>query len=87
MNTRLFGFLIFTLLPCVVMGQQPAASLSGSDSVSLIKMPYRGSRNVAELSPSPDYLALGGIEDVISKLGFTVDNIDTVELTLEEQKQ
>ena len=87
MNNHLGSFLILALLPCVVMGQQPDASPSGSDSVSLVKMPYLGSRNVAELSPSPDYLAQGGVESVISELGFTVENIDTVELTPEEQKQ
>lgn len=70
----------------------PAVSQTAGDSdeigsVSLVKMAYRGSRNVAELSPSPDYLANGGIEKVIKSTGFELERIDTVRLTAEEEKQ
>jgi len=30
-------------------------------AVALVKMPYRGERNLADLSDSPDYLEKGGL--------------------------
>ncbi len=78
--------LILVLIPCSAMSQSAAETTPGG-KISLVKMPYRGSRNVAELSPSPDYLAQGGIEKVVGSLGYSVAPIDTVALTAEEEKQ
>jgi hypothetical protein len=44
----------------------PAADSADRPPVSLIKMPYRGERNVAELSASPDYLEKGGPTPVLA---------------------
>jgi arginase len=66
---------------------QDDADQTETISISLVKMPYRGSRNVAELSPSPDDLAGGGIEKVIASLGCSIGHIDTVSLTAKEEKQ
>ncbi|MCP4901906.1 MAG: hypothetical protein GY906_33495 [bacterium] len=86
MKTHLSCFLIFMLIPCWVMSQ-PASESTPGVSVSLIQMPYSGARNVAELSPSPEYLASGGIEEVIASLSCDVENTEIVSLSAEEEKQ
>jgi arginase len=86
MKTSFSCFLTLILIPCLAMSQAADES-TDNKRISLIKMPYRGSRNVAELSPSPDYLAHGGIEQVIDSLGCSLDKIDTVSLTAQEQNQ
>jgi arginase len=55
--------------------------------VALVKMPYSGSRNVAELSTTPDYLEDGGIADVLKGMGATVTPIATVALTAEDERE
>jgi arginase len=87
MKPNLGCILILMLVPCFAMSQGSAEEKTENLSISLVKMPYRGSRNVAELSPSPDYLAGGGIEKVIASLGCSLDQIDTVSLTAKEEKQ
>lgn len=59
---------------------------SGHVRVALIKMPYSGARNVAELSGTPDYLEQGGIADRLRELGAAVKPIETVALDPEEQQ-
>jgi hypothetical protein len=44
-------------------------------------MPYRGARNVAELSEVPDYLESGGIQERLTVLGATLSPVQTVALT------
>ena len=55
-------------------------------SVSLVKMPYRGERNLPDLSDSPDYLEQGGIQRLLEQQGCRVKPVSTVALTPEEQK-
>src|SRR5712691_6504495 len=50
----------------------PAPLARGADAgltVSLIKMPYRGERNLPDLSDSPDYLEAGGLSKVVEQQG------------------
>jgi len=54
--------------------------------VSLVKMPYRGERNLPDLSDSPDYLEQGGIQGLLEQQGCRVKPVSTVALTPEEQK-
>src|SRR3989442_6223763 len=54
--------------------------------VSLVKMPYRGERNLPDLSDSPDYLEQGGIQGLLEQQGYRVKPVSTVALTPEEQK-
>jgi len=72
----------------------PAASFAqavndeaGRVRVALVKMPYSGGRNVAELSDTPEYLEDGGIADTLSELGVTLEPITTVRLTAEEDRE
>ncbi len=55
--------------------------------VALVKMPYSGARNVAELSDTPDYLMTGGIADVLRNAGAEIGPITTVALTWEEERE
>ncbi len=54
--------------------------------VSLVKMPYRGERNLPDLSDSPDYLEQGGIQRLLEQQGCRVKPVSTVALTPEEKK-
>jgi arginase len=54
--------------------------------VSLIKMPYRGERNLPDLSDSPDYLERGGLQKLLDQHGWRVRSTTTAALTPEEQK-
>ena len=54
--------------------------------VSLIKMPYRGERNLPDLSDSPDYLEKGGLPKLLEQHRWRLRSTTTVALTPEEQK-
>jgi arginase len=49
-------------------------------------MPYRGERNLADLSDVPDYLEKGGLQKLLEREGCRLKPISTVALTPEEQK-
>ncbi|HET7292502.1 MAG TPA: arginase family protein [Vicinamibacteria bacterium] len=58
----------------------------GAVSVALVKMPYRGERNLPDLSDSPDYLAQGGLQKLLEGEGYRLKPISTVALAADEQK-
>lgn len=58
----------------------------GKTRIALVKMPYRGARNVPELSEVPDYLEQGGIEEILEGMGGRLRPVATVRLTPEEQE-
>jgi arginase len=70
-----------------ISSAQSYVSAEGKLKVALVKMPYSGSRNVAELSDVPDYLAKGGIEARLAGLNVELKPIGTVELTPEERRE
>jgi arginase len=70
-----------------VLSAQGYVSAEGKLKVALVKMPYSGARNVAELSDVPDYLAEGGIEARLEGLGVELEPLSTVELTPDEQRE
>jgi arginase len=57
----------------------------GKTKIALVKMPYRGARNVSELSEVPDYLERGGIQELLERMGGRLKPVSTVRLTPEEQ--
>ncbi len=85
---RVIGLLaaLFWLAPATSSAQS-YVSEDGDVKVALVKMPYTGSRNVPELSRVPDYLAEGGIEGRLAKLGVALKPMSTVALTPEEQRE
>ena len=54
--------------------------------VSLIKMPYRGERNLADISDAPDYLESGGLAKLVEQQGWRLRPTSTVALSPEERK-
>jgi arginase len=55
--------------------------------IALIKQPYHGGRNLAELSRNPDYLEEGGVAGLLAGAGHRVAPVQTVELTQEEARE
>jgi arginase len=78
-------FVALILAPSVAAAQS-YVSADGKLRVALVKMPYSGSRNVEELSDKPDYLAQGGIEELLAGIDVISKPMSTVALTEEEQK-
>jgi arginase len=66
---------------------QDFRSEDGRLKVALVKMPYSGSRNVAELSDVPDYLEDGGLADLLAERGAALQPLSTVALTAEEERE
>jgi arginase len=81
MNPRLLAVLL--LCPG---GVAPAQEAAKGTSVSLVKMPYRGERNLPDLSDSPDYLESGGLPTLLQREGSRLKPTSTVALTPGEQK-
>jgi arginase len=75
---------ILLVVPTMVSAQQ-VSDPGGKVNVALVKMPYTGARNVAELSGTPDYLEQGGLVDRLQALGATLKPVELVALTSEEQ--
>jgi len=59
----------------------------GSLRIALVKQPYHGGRNVAELSRNPDYLEEGGIAETLVAEGHRLRPVETVSLTQEESRE
>ena len=66
----------------------PQTVTHGRDTVrvTLIKMPYTGSRNVPEISAVPDYLERGGIAQRVMQLGALVEPVAEIDLTPAQKK-
>jgi len=67
----------------------PAPVARGEDrgrAVSLVKMPYRGERNLPDLSDSPDYLESGSLAKLVEQQGWRLRPTSTVALSPEERK-
>src|SRR5262245_25371286 len=54
--------------------------------LALVKMPYRGERNLPDLSDSPDYLEQGGLAQQLERQGCRTKPASTVALEPDEQK-
>lgn len=74
----------------VLMGAGAMAPVAQGEEaarpVSLVKMPYRGERNLPDLSDSPDYVEKGGIQTLLEQHGCRLKPTSTVALTSVEQK-
>ena len=81
------GMVLSGLIGLAAIALAPVApSDDRARPVSLVKMPYRGERNLPDLSDSPDYLEQGGIQKTLEQQGCRVKSVSTVALTPEEQK-
>jgi arginase len=64
----------------------PARAAEAGRAVSLVKMPYRGERNLPDISDSPDYLEKGGLQKLLEQKGWRVKAPATIALEGDEQK-
>jgi arginase len=55
--------------------------------VTVLRMPYVGERNVAELSPAPDALVSGGLLGELQQSGAEVRSLDPVRLSSQQERQ
>ncbi len=62
-------------------------SAEGAVRIALVKQPYHGGRNVAELSRNPEYLEDGGIAGLLAEGGHRLSPVRTVALTAEEERE
>jgi arginase len=67
----------------IVSSQAPEARVR----VAVVRMPYVGERNVAELSPGPDDLVAGGLLTELEQAGAQVTNAGAVRLSAEQERQ
>ena len=86
MRRAILVTLLLTAIPLSLAAQR-YTSESGELRVALVKMPYSGARNVAELSGGPRYLELGGIQQTLTSGGVELTPISNVALTAEEEPQ
>lgn len=73
------------LWPGLALAQPKTPEASGR-KVALVKMPYRGERNLPDLSDVPDYLEKGDLQKVLEGQGCRLKPISTVALGPEDQK-
>ena len=85
MNTGFRLVALGLLWPGVALAQTGAKEGPGR-SIALVKMPYRGERNLPDLSDVPDYLEKGGIQKLLEGQGSRLKPISTVVLSPEDQK-
>lgn len=74
-----------SLLPVAAFAQSQGGSGSAV-RVALVKMPYVGERNVAELSGGPDYLDQGEIRKLLEERSCPSKPASRVTLTADEEK-
>lgn len=87
---RILFFLIFVVTLGIRAGAQAADRYVGPDGktrVALVKMPYRGERNVPDVSQVPDYLEQGDIAGLLTRMNVALKPVITVRLTPDQQKQ
>jgi arginase len=78
---------LLALMGVGVAAPSPVARAADAGlTVSLIKMPYRGERNLPDLSDSPDYLESGSLVKLIEQQGWRLRPVSTVALSPEERK-
>jgi arginase len=82
---RLCAVVVFGF-PALALAQEKP-EMNATTRVALVKMPYSGARNVAELSPGPDYLEQGGIVEFLEGMGVAVKPIQTIHLTPEDERE
>ena len=83
---RHFASVVLAVLLCstAVLAQRYADE-EGRVRVALVKMPYAGARNVPELSGGPDYLASGGLVEMLEGMNVALRPSSLVRLLPEEE--
>jgi arginase len=85
----LIGCLVVTSIALAAGGEPSAAQGDGQPVlVDVVKQPYKGARNVPELSLNPDYIHAAGLERMLESWGAELARpVQSVLLTSEEQRE
>ena len=86
MTRAILVILLLAAFPFSITAQRYSGD-DGELRVAMVKMPYSGARNVAELSGGPAYLETGGVQQTLTRGGVLLKPIPTVALTAEEEPQ
>jgi arginase len=78
--------LLLSSMPTGVATAQTRNNDSNAISIALVKMPYVGERNVAELSGGADYLEQGGIQKLLEERGIRLKGTSAVKLPAKEEE-
>ncbi|RPJ73451.1 MAG: hypothetical protein EHM24_07935, partial [Acidobacteria bacterium] len=81
-----FSWTSAVALAVVLAAVVGAAAQDKRVSVALLKMPYVGERNTAELSPAPDRLVSGGLAASLEAVGARVKSVAAARLSAEQEK-
>lgn len=65
----------------------PPPALAQAPTISIVRMPYTGARNVPEISDNPDYVYRHGIADTIRAMRFRLAPDRTVRLTDPDERE
>ena len=77
-----------TLLLAIILGATFALTAEAAVKVDVIKNPYGGQRNVAELSTNPDYIHAAGLERrIVEWGGELIRPIQDIRLSAEQERQ
>ena len=77
-----------TSTPPVAALQQGREAGAERVPLGVLKQPYKGSRNVPEISLNPDYIHAAGLERLIQEWGGALNGpVRTVQLTAEQQRE
>jgi arginase len=86
MSVRLACLLAVLVSPAPVVLAQ-TSSTGAPVRVALIKMPFRGERNLPDRSDVPDYLEKGSLQKLLEAEGVAVRPIVAIELDAQQQKE
>ncbi len=81
------GLILFGLASTLAIPLPGSGRIDAPTRVALVKMPYRGERNLPDISDVPDYLEAGGIQKLLEEQGVRVKPISAVALGTDEQKE
>jgi arginase len=87
MKCHRWGLVLLALAGSSAGAAERYRDAQGRIRIGLVKMPYRGERNLPELSSVPDYLEEGGLARQLEQLSCRLKPIETVGLTPEQQKE
>jgi len=81
-----WGWTVMAAAAAIAVSASHGPGRPGHVTVSLVKMPYVGERNVPELSPGPDRLEASGLTASLEAMGATVRPVATARLSGEEER-
>jgi arginase len=87
MKPRLAWILAVLLSPVPAALSQSSSPAPDPVRVTLVKMAFRGERNLPDRSDVPDYLEQGNLRALLEGEGATVKPVVSVDLSPDEQKQ